>query len=233
MKIKSVTETVLQDLRVKIIVGELTPGSKLKEEELSSYFGISRAPLREAFRLLEPEHLVIYYPRKGSYVTEISIKKCREIYQVRTMIECFSVDLLKTKGINDLPKVESALEETVNLKMPSGDDAYKKFDYLKAIANFHISLVESAENTQLTYFYNSIFSNLARYQSIYTYMSGLMNKSYQEHKEFLRLIKNCDYEEAKDYLRCHIDKFVKIIENKIDHDGESMQDKLLKKSQVY
>ena len=99
MQIKSVTETVLQDLRVKIIVGELAPGSKLGEYELSSSFGISRAPVREAFRLLENEHLVIYYPRRGCYVTEISIKKCREIYQVRTMMECFSVDLLEAKGI--------------------------------------------------------------------------------------------------------------------------------------
>ena len=233
MHIKSVTETVLQDLRVKIIVGELAPGSKLNEKELSSNFGISRAPLREAFRLLESEHLVVYYPRKGSYVTEISIEKCREIYQVRTMMECFAVDLLRAKGIKDLPKVESALEETVNLIMPSNDDVYNKFDYLKAIANFHISLVESAENSQLTYFYHSIFPNLARYQSIYTYISGLMNKSYEEHKEFLRLVKDCDYDEAKNYLKCHIDKFVKIIEGKINDDEKDFEDKLLKKSQVY
>jgi DNA-binding GntR family transcriptional regulator len=233
MQIKSVTETVLQDLRVKIIVGDLAPGSKLKEEELSSVFGISRAPLREAFRLLESEHLVIYYPRKGCYVTEISLKKCREIYQVRTMMECFSVDLLKAKGIQDLPKVESALEETVNLTMPSSEDAYRKFDYLKTIANFHTSLVETAGNTQLSYFYHAIFPNLARYQSLYTYISGLMNKSYQEHKQFLRLIQICDYEEAKDCLRRHINKFVKIIENKISDDEEAMQHEFLKKSQVY
>ena len=132
-----------------------------------------------------------------------------------------------------MPKVESALEETVNLVMPSNDDVYNKFDYLKAIANFHISLVESAENSQLTYFYHSIFPNLARYQSIYTYISGLMNKSYEEHKEFLRLVKDCDYDEAKNYLKCHIDKFVKIIEGKINDDEEDLQDKLLKKSQVY
>ncbi len=233
MHIKSVTETVLQDLRVKIIVGELAPGSKLGEEELSSSFGISRAPVREAFRLLENEHLVIYYPRKGCYVTEISIRKCREIYQVRAMMECFSVDLLKLKGIKDLPKVESTLEETVNLTMPSNDDAYKKFDYLKAIANFHISLVETAGNAQLSSFYHAIFPNLARYQSIYTYISGLMNKSHHEHRVFLGLVKNGDYEEAKECLRHHINKFVKIIENRIIDNEKAMQDKLLKESQVY
>ena len=147
-------------------------------------------------------------------------------------MECFAVDLLRAKGIRDLPKVESALEETVDLAMPSNDDAYKKFDYLKAIANFHISLVETAGNKQLTYFYHSIFPNLARYQSIYTYISGLMNESYQEHLEFLRLVKKSDYEKAKDYLRCHINKFVKIIEDRINDDEEIAQVPLLKKSQV-
>lgn len=233
MQIKSVTETVLQDLRVKIIVGELAPGSKLGEKELSSNFGISRAPVREAFRLLENEHLVIYYPRKGCYVSEISINKCREIYQVRTMMECFSVDLLKVKGIIDLPKVEKALEETVNLTMPSSDDPYKKYDFLMAIANFHISLVEAAGNTQLSSFYHAICPNLARYQSIYTYISGLMHQSHHEHREFLRLVKNCDYEEAKNYLRFHINKFVEIIENKIIDDEKAVENNLLKESQVY
>ena len=148
------------------------------------------------------------------------------------MMECFSVDLLEAKGIKDLPKVESALEETVNLTMPTSDDAYEKYDYLKAIANFHIKLVEAAGNAQLSSFYHAIFPNLARYQSIYTYISGLMATSQHEHREFLRLIKNGDYEEAKNYLRCHINKFVKIIEDKIIDDEKATQDKLLISPQV-
>jgi DNA-binding GntR family transcriptional regulator len=221
MQIKSVTESVLQDLRVRIIVGELAPGSKLKETELSSFFSISRAPLREAFRLLENEHLVIYIPRKGCYVTDISIENCREIYQARTMMECFSVDLLEAKGIRVLPEVESTQEKTANLEMPSGSDAVQKFDYLKAIADFHIKLVEAAGNSQLNYFYHSIFPSLARYQSMYTYITGLMHKSHQEHDHFLKLIKSGDYEHAKENLTSHINKFVLLIEDKIKQDEKT------------
>lgn len=71
MIIKSVTETIFQDLRVKIIEGALAPGSKLKEKELSSNYGISRAPLREAFGLLENEHLVSYrHYVRGEWIYE-------------------------------------------------------------------------------------------------------------------------------------------------------------------
>lgn len=216
MKIKSVTETVLHDLRIRIIVGALEPGSKLKEEDLLSRYGVSNAPLREAYRLLESEHLVVYYPRKGFYVTDISFQKCQELYQIRTMIEGYSVELLKQKRIDKLPKVAAALEASNELKMPPNDDIYKKFKYLKSIADFHIKLVEAAGNSQLAYFYHSIVPNLARYQSIYTYISGLMNQSYAEHKQFLELIENREYEKAKDFLKFHINKFVKIIEENVN-----------------
>ena len=66
MKVLGVKDSVVQSLRTQIIIGELTPGQKLNELVLSSLLGISRPPLREAFRLLENEHLAHSIPRKGT-----------------------------------------------------------------------------------------------------------------------------------------------------------------------
>jgi len=216
MKIIGVGESVLQHIRVHIIIGELSPGQKLNEIELSSGLGISRAPLREAFRILENEHLVVSVPRKGCFVTEISLKDCREIFEAREMIECAAIDLLKTRGIRDLPDVTSALKKTADLPMPTSSDPYERFQYLKAIADFHIKLVESAGNSRLSHFYNAIFSSLARYQSMYTYIPGLMNKSQKVHEQILDLIKRRAYLEAKRLLRSHIEGFLELMQNKID-----------------
>jgi len=215
MEIIGVGESVLQHLRVQIITGELTSGQKLNEVELSSSLGISRGPLREAFRMLENEHLVVSVPRKGCYVTEISLGDCQEIFEARVMIECASVDLLKAKGIRNLPKVASALEKTADLSMPTSSDPHVKFQYLKAIANFHIKLVESAGNSRLTHFYNAIFSSLARYQAMYTYIPGLMNMSQEVHDQILGLIRQGDHEEAKNLLKLHIEGFLELMEKKI------------------
>ena len=219
MEILGVTESTVQYLRVHIITGELAPGQKLNELELSSRLDISRPPLREAFRVLENEHLIVSVPRKGCYVTEISTEDCRGIFEAREMIECFSVDLLQAKKIRDLPHVVSTLAVTADLRMPTSSDPHEKFNYLKAIANFHIKLVESAGNSRLNHFYHSIFSNLARYQDMYIYIPGLMDQSQKDHEQLLDLIARGDHTDAREFLRAHINSFLKFIEKAVNEKG--------------
>ncbi len=223
MEVIGVTESTVQYLRVHIITGELAPGQKLNEVELASRLDISRPPLREAFRILENEHLIVSIPRKGCYVSEISMGDCRGIFEAREMIECFAVDLLRAKNIRDLPHVASALEVTADYPMPTSPDPYEKFNYLKAIANFHIKLIESAGNARLNRFFYSIFSNLARYQDMYIYIPGLMDKSQEDHGQVLDLIKSGDYVEAREFLRAHINSFLKFIEEAIAEKGLSRE----------
>ena len=215
LTVTGVTESIVKYLRVHIIEGVLAPGQKLHELELSSSLGVSRPPLREAFRVLESEHLISSFPRKGCYVTHVSMDNCKEIYEAREMIECFAVDLLKEKEIGLLPAVTETLAVTAGLSLPSGDDPYEKFDYLKAIANFHRRLVESAGNSRLNSFYQGMFPSLARYQSMYTYRPGLMNKSQNVHEEIVQSIEEGDYDHAKEMLRAHIRGFISLMEDKI------------------
>ena len=106
MEILGVTKSTVQYLREQIITGELAPGQKLSEMEISSNLGISRPPLREAFRILENENLVLSIPRKGCYVTQVSMEDCRHIYEAREMIECHAIELLKAQNVRDLKKPE-------------------------------------------------------------------------------------------------------------------------------
>jgi len=211
----SITESIVEHLRIHIIVGALKPGQKLNEIKLSSHLGVSRPPLREAFRVLENEHLVISVSRKGSYVTEISFEDCQEVFDVREMIECASIDLLKAKGIKSLPEVASVLEKTANLSIPNSSDPHIRFQYLKAIDDFHIKLVESAGNSRLTGFYNAIFISMARYQAMYMYKTLYMDKSQGVHERILHTINGGDYAEAKRLLKLHIVGFLELIQTKI------------------
>lgn len=211
MKFVGLTEGLVQYLREHIIVGKLKPGQHLSEIELSSKLGTSRSPLREAFRVLANEHLIDVRPRKGSFVTHVSIKDCREIFDTREMLECFSISQMKLNKIRNLPEVEHALELTYDLKMPTDDDPAKKFVYLKTIADFHIKLVEAAGNSKLNFFYMSIFPGMARYQSFYVFIEGLMEKSQDVHHEVLAYIKNEKYSDAERLLRKHIRSWPKLL----------------------
>lgn len=215
MEIIGVTRSAFQYLRVKIITGELPAGQKLNENQLSSLLDISRPPLREAFRLLEHEHLVVNIPRKGTYVTNISREDFREVYHAREMIECYAIDLLETKNIRELPQVGSVLDQTIDLSLPSNAEGEEKLDYLMAFANFHVALVEAAGNSRLIYFYQAISSNLSRYQFMYAYIPGLTRNSQEEHQQIMELIKIGAYDRAKEHLQAHIDNFIGLLETKI------------------
>ncbi len=215
MEIIGVTKSTVQYLREQIITGELAPGQKLNEMEISSNLGISRPPLREAFRVLEYEHLVFSIPRKGCYVTKISMEDCRHIYEAREMIECYAIELLKDQNMRDLPEVASALA-SASPDLPKQDHGNR--GNIKGSQNpfpdFHIKLVESTGNRWVVHLYKAISSNLARYQYM-CFVPGILAKVQEEHEQILDYIKRGDYDEAKDLLRSHINSFFKVIEDRI------------------
>ena len=218
MEILSVTESALHFLRRKIITGELKPGQKLNECSLSQELGISRPPLRETFRILEEDHLMVTIPRKGTYVTELSISDFEEISQVREMIECFTIDLIKASGIRNLPKVTAALNKGLTLSLPfKTADSGELLNGIKLLLDFHDTLIESSGNSRMAYIYNSMSYNLARYQFIYFQIEGAVQHSLDDHKEILQLIRNGNYDQAKEKLRKHINYAGELVKSKVFH----------------
>ena len=215
MRILNVTWSVVEHLRDKIITGELPAGKKLNEIELSSQIGISRAPLREAFRILEEGNLVISVPRRGTYVSDVSLEDCKELYHARQMVECYCIDLIRENKINAFQGVERALLECSGATLPPEGDRQRMLAYLRIFAGFHEKFVETTGNRQLISFYRKISLNLSRYQFMYAYMPGLTRDSQAEHAEVLALIKVGEYEGAKQLLRDHIKYFVDLMQQKI------------------
>jgi DNA-binding GntR family transcriptional regulator len=204
MEIKSVTKSVVEFLRLKIITGEFESGQKLNENYIASQLDISRHPIREAFRILENEQLVSSIPRKGAYVSDLSIDDLEQVYWVREMIEASAIEYLKAKNIRDLPKAMSSLKYASSLHRPKSDNLEQSLAYLETMADFHLKLVEHAENKFLTGFYKSIYSHLFRYQFICSYMPGSRQRSLQEHRKILSLIEGGAYEKAKKLLKEHL-----------------------------
>lgn len=84
---RSVEESVTDALRDAILRGELKPGRRLGQAELSEELGVSRIPLRDAFRRLEAEGLVEIDGRRGARVSSLSAKDVAEIYEMRIILE--------------------------------------------------------------------------------------------------------------------------------------------------
>ena len=75
-------------LRAQIIEGALQPGTQLAEHAVADAIGVSRNTLREAFRLLAHERLVVHEPHRGVFVRTLDADDVRDIYATRRLVEC-------------------------------------------------------------------------------------------------------------------------------------------------
>lgn len=80
-------ESVYEELRAAIISGELAPEAPLRHQELSTAYGVSLIPIREAIRKLEMERLVESFPNRGARVAPISIEDLQDAYATRMAVE--------------------------------------------------------------------------------------------------------------------------------------------------
>jgi len=219
MKNLSVTDAVVQHLQGLIITNVIKPGQKLNEIELANNLNISRAPLREAFHILENEQLLVKFPRKGTYVTEVSVERLRKIYSARKMIESYTIDFLKAEKIQNLPQLYNSVTQASQLSLPNPDNIEEELKYLKDLTDFHVKLVASTNNPWIINFYDSIVINLARFQFFCSLTPGFSSKSQATHEKVYQLLSDASYDEAKKLLLNHIDSTMIIIENHIGEVG--------------
>jgi DNA-binding GntR family transcriptional regulator len=159
---QSLVELATDRLRSEILSGALVPGERLVEEQLTQRFQISRAPLREALRLLMEQGLVEHLPRRGARVKTYSDRDFDELFAVRNALERFALTQTGELGLEgrDLTGVESALETL--------RDAAQRSDRLAASnahRAFHLALVALAGNRQLLVSYEPIIVKLQLYMA--------------------------------------------------------------------
>jgi Transcriptional regulators len=119
----SLKDRVYNIIKDQIIMGNLKPGERLREEELSKAMKISRAPIREALNRLERESFAELIPRKGAIVTSVSKKDIEDILKMRILLEPFAA----SESIQSIPEEEIDSVEKILLavrKDPSNFSAY-------------------------------------------------------------------------------------------------------------
>ena len=109
----SLHSKVFEQLKNDILVGKYKQGESLNELKLSDEMGVSRTPIREAFRQLEREDLVTYTPNIGVVVRGFSAEDILDIYQVRLLIEGMTA---RRAAENITTELLNEMEETLELE---------------------------------------------------------------------------------------------------------------------
>jgi DNA-binding GntR family transcriptional regulator len=154
----SLVELAVSRLSREILSGDSDPGERLLEEQLTRRFGISRAPLREALRLLAQQGLVEHVPRRGARVATLSDQDVQQLYAVRDVLERHAVSV-RTGG--DLTRLTAAMDA-----MRDADRRGDRLDVANAHREFHVAVVALSGNRQLTAIHESVLVKIQLYMAI-------------------------------------------------------------------
>lgn len=111
LKRSSTAERVADLLQARITEGLFPPGTRLSEEELGRVLGISRNTLREAFRLLVRERLLVHELNRGVFVRTLTAEDVEDLYRMRKLLECGAIRDAGEPTPVELQSVHAAMEE--------------------------------------------------------------------------------------------------------------------------
>jgi DNA-binding GntR family transcriptional regulator len=157
----SLVELTVNRLRREILAGALVPGERLVEEQVTRRFGISRAPLREALRLLAQQGMVEHLPRRGVRVATLSTLDAEELFEVRDVLERFAISRALPCTPADLHAVRAELA-TMRRAATTGD----LLELADAHRRFHVELVALAGHRQLLQAYEPILLKLQMHMAL-------------------------------------------------------------------
>jgi DNA-binding GntR family transcriptional regulator len=144
-------------LREEIIGVALSPGTVLREEELTRRLGVGRTPVREAVQRLHRDGFVTVIPRRGTLVSEINITDLAAIYEVRARLESWAAGLAAERaGAADRAEAEGLLAELAELEARGGyeellalDRRIHRFAYRCAKNDFLAETLDQYHNLSL------------------------------------------------------------------------------------
>jgi len=193
------SEEIADILRENIISGNINPGEKVNEYQVAKLLNISRPPIREAFRLLVAEGLITLVPRKGAFVSKLSVQEVKEIYEMKSMMESFAVRLaipiIDEKEISELNSINNSMGEKIK------QSNFKAI--LKLNIEFHRKMIRMSKNQKLVHFYESIVLPIRRYQRVGLSAPTSWEVSLKEHKGIVQAIKSKDIGLAEMLTREH------------------------------
>lgn len=137
----SVTDAV----RRAIVSGRYRPGERLTEDKVAEEYGVSRVPVREAFRSLEAEGFLRIAPYAGTYVAELTDVEAEDLLEVRAAIEVLAARRAAERCTPEQVEDLRALIETAAATLAGGD-----FDEVVALnGKFHLLVAQASGNASL------------------------------------------------------------------------------------
>jgi DNA-binding GntR family transcriptional regulator len=200
-------DRLVEHLRNGILMNRYVPGQCLIEADLTRDFGVSRGPLREAFRHLSAEGLIQIVPHRGALVRRLSRKEALELFEIRIALEALAVRLA-AKAISE-PKNRARFEAAID---PIWSEAQRRSGpaYHEENRQFHQAILDVCGNQKLVELSRQHQLPLIMLQLSGAMTPAMYEESVTEHRTIATAILAGNADKAEAAVREHLERASKI-----------------------
>ncbi|CAL8896119.1 GntR family transcriptional regulator [Kocuria varians] len=200
----SLADRAFRQLRDRLIFMDIVPGMPLNEGRLSVEMEMGRTPVREAIKRLESEHLVVTYPRRGTFASTVDITTLSEISQVREVLEPLAAKLAaERRGGREREEIEVLAAKLSVVRQ----DELRHNGALRWDNQVHRAIYAAAGNSHLE-------DTLVRYSNLATRIWCMvadrmpqLHGHIEVHTSLLHAVLDGDADAAQEIMRRHVQDF--------------------------
>lgn len=206
----SLAEQAYRELRDRLIMLDIRPGDPINDGQLATELGVGRTPVREALKRLETDHLVISYPRRGTFATIVDITELADVSELRQLLEPLAA---RKAARNAGPALRAELNSVARTieKLAHATEKPEKKALMRYDLTVHRLIYKAAGNRHLE-------DSLIRYDNLATRIWCLvLDKVPQvtghitEHVQLLDAVVAGDEDRAAELALEHVTSFEKTI----------------------
>ena len=195
-------DQVYDHLRAEITRGVYRPGQRLLVKQLADELGVSQTPVRAALTRLQSDGLIAILPRKGTFVATTTPREVREVFQLRRIIECASLESPETPSVEVFAEFERVVEESASLI-----DGQRFLDYVRYLqldVEFHHLIVGLLQNQRASAFYQTLRWPVQLMLALVGSDNQRSSATVDEHREIVICLQAGDIMRAKEALLQHL-----------------------------
>jgi DNA-binding GntR family transcriptional regulator len=192
---KTLREKIAELLREAIIQQKLKPGERVTELEIASRFGLSRTPIREAFRQLESEGFLQIVPRKGAMVAALDEKDIRDFYEIKAVLEGYAA----RKAADRISDDDIDRLEKLNQRMRTCAEKHDIVGLTAAHNEFHQLILEVCGNQKIIDVVGSLVRQFLRFR-FFVSASAELDQLLAHHDQVIAAFRARDGQAAERYI---------------------------------
>ena len=180
-------DQIYQELKADILAGLYGVGERLSVDELAKKHEVSKTPVKEALTALQKEELVEIIPRVGYFISQLTVKDIRDIFELRLIVEAASAEMAARSILEE----ELRYLENMHDNYVSGDtDGY--WQYLQANREFHCRVALATRNKWLAEVVGRLLDQMQRLLFLRLDLRNSADEMVEEHRQLVAALRKRD-----------------------------------------